>query len=116
MLAGAAQMRPKRLIYFNGDDLARTQAKLLRQRAEAGADLHNAAGPVNAGGLHDPLRHPALREKILPLGFGKMKAISDKQLPDYTGITDINHKKTALPLLILAKEGQKCKMGFQLRT
>ena len=64
---GVFQNWLKRCIHFQRDDLPCTQAKLLRQRTKARADLQNTAGFINFGGFRNPLRHPSLCQKILPL-------------------------------------------------
>ena len=84
-------------VNLNGHDFVCLPAKLSRQRADAGADLQHAARAVHASFRDDALRHPALREKILPLGLGKMKAMPGEQGFDVVDVAKI-HKKSAFRL------------------
>ena len=50
--------------------------QLSRQRADAGANLQHAGALVRTAGVGDIPGHPALDEKILAHGLGKMKAVA----------------------------------------
>ena len=50
--------------------------QLGRQRADAGANLQHAGALVRTTGVGDIPGHPALDEKILAHGLGKMKAVA----------------------------------------
>ena len=80
----------ERPVDLDRDDLFRVPAQLLRQRPDAGADLQYAARLVHAGFQHDVLRHPALRQEILPLGLGKMESVPREQRLDLVDITKVH--------------------------
>ena len=66
----------ERGIDLDRKDLLCGPAKLVRKRPDARADLQNAAALIDAGGLDDLTRDPALRQEILSLRLGKMEAVA----------------------------------------
>ena len=88
------QHRQQPPVELDRDDPPRTLRELLRQRADAGADLQHAHPRVRAGGVGNLRGHPALDEKVLPHGLGKMEAVPRQKRLNIAAVTEIHGKNT----------------------
>ena len=98
-----------------GDHPACIFTQGLGQGANAGANLQHAAAFVNSRAIGNLTGHPALGQKVLPLGFGKTEAVLLQQGLDDVDITEI-HEKPAFCrnigggfTLIIWETAAKCK-------
>ena len=91
---GLCQNGQQRPVQFNGDHLAGPLSQLGRQRTDARADLQHAAGLVCLRRCRNVGGDLGVDEKILPHGFGKMKAVAFQQHPDRQFVAEI-HGSTA---------------------
>ena len=72
---GPGEDRAQAVVHLHGKDLARTQAELLGQSADARSDLKDGGGFIHPRLLGDSFGHPGGSQKVLTLGLGKMKAV-----------------------------------------
>ncbi|MPN39852.1 hypothetical protein SDC9_187386 [bioreactor metagenome] len=105
---GLGQNRQKRPVQLHGHHPAGQPAQADRQRPDPRADFQHAAGLVAARGCRDPLRHPALNEKVLPQALGKPEAVAAQQGLDLPLVAKIHARppsvyQTKKPLSEAAK-------------
>ena len=89
-----AEHAPQPLVQLDGRDAARGFCKLRRETADAGADLERAVGCRDAAFGGNLLRHPRGGQKVLPHGFGKMKAVA-LQKRRYVAVIGQIHRSTS---------------------
>ena len=89
---GFGQYRGKGGVHFHRNNLVCIFTERLRQGADPGADFQYAAGFVNPRTIGDFTGYPALGQKVLPLGLGKVKPMLLQQGLNHVDIAEIHEK------------------------
>ena len=74
-------------MFIHGHHLTVAQGQLMRQRADAGADLQNGAVGILTAVVGNILHHRAIAQKVLPELLAEIQRKHRHRLPDGLGVT-----------------------------